>query len=544
MFTYNNIMRALKEGGIPDYWYAQFDVNDANVQAIGLADRDVTVTSAGDVGYQYKKKPSTLLKAFYNCNTVNGLVLVDELGTNNGTLYGGATTVSVIGTAISFNGTTSDGATTNALSNLSSFALSIWVNVTWRNGVYDCIFMQESSSTQDGRFRVFNYGQNDGLVMQFGGVPLNIGGIRPVGQTHIVCQYNHLTGLVQMYLNGVLIDSSTISTGLVTLSDNLLIGKVPNFYSVNPDISINGSVDKIRIFNRTLDTQEIEALALELRVQDNIKVWHDRLGGNIYSKFTRYNYNDASQAAGMATHWYKLNGNVNDSVGTSNGTNNGAILNSNYATFNFVTDQYISLPDATTSFDSIECVTEFNGGASSFYLFNGGLYTNATKFNRLALGFINGNFRLIAHHNSDGQLRIDTGINVPVGSLIYVVIQNNGVETSIFLNGVPIYSILGTLSNSLSLESNSSRIGQWDNGNSSYDGDIYDLKLHSTALTPAQIKANALAIGLYDGPIETEYTGITADLKPASYDPADTTLDTTSTIATNPDANDWQPYGA
>lgn len=75
------------------------------------------------------------------------------------------------------------------------------------------------------------------------------------------------------------------------------------------------------------------------------------------------------------------------------------------------------------------------------------------------------------------------------------------------------------------------------------DGVIYDIKLSSSVVSPTQIKANALAIGLYDGPIETEYASITADLKPVAYDPADTTLDTTSTIATNPDANNWQPYG-
>lgn len=542
MFTYNNIMRALKEGGIPDYWYAQFDVNDANVQAIGLADRDVTVTSAGDVGYQYKKKPSTLLKAFYNCNTVNGLVLVDELGTNNGTLYGGATTVSVIGTAISFNGTTSDGATTNALSNLSSFALSIWVNVTWRNSVYDCIFMQESSSTQDGRFRVFNYGQNDGLVMQFGGVLLNSGGIRPVGQTHIVCQYNHLTGLVQMYLNGVLIDSSTISTGLVTLSDNLLIGKVPNFYSVNPDISINGSVDKIRIFNRTLDTQEIEALALELRVQDNIKVWHDKIAGDIYSKLTRYNYDDASQTAGTATHWYELNTDSNDSVGTAHGTDTDITYSGGGAVFNGTTSK-ITLPSSiyTAQWRTLEIVFELNDVLNSI-LFN---IRNAASSTLLDMRiFDNGDISYRVFTNA--LYTASAATKIVANKKYYAVLTYNSTTGEIlgYLDGELVAQATTAVAGNHGTGT-AAAIGYFIDYNDAFvNGTIYDLKLHSTTLTPAQIKANALAIGLYDGPIETEYTGITADLKPASYDPADTTLDTTSTIATNPDANDWQPYGA
>lgn len=210
--------------------------------------------------------PTTQLVALYKCDENTGGVLIDDSGNgNDGTIQGGSIVAGAIDNALQFNGSTSQGASTTHFANLSGgWCISLWLNVTWRNSQYDCIFMQDGGSQ---RLRFFNYStttQNQGLLLNYDGTSLNnIPGVRPSGLTHVLAQYNSTTGLLELYFDNVLIDSATVSTGLSTPNLTALIGKVPSNYSGNANRTVVGWVDHIRLYNRALTSSERAILASE-----------------------------------------------------------------------------------------------------------------------------------------------------------------------------------------------------------------------------------------------------------------------------------------
>lgn len=333
-----------------------------------------------------------------------------------------------------------------------------------------------------------------------------------------------------------------------------------NLHVLNPDFSVrsigyHGYGYKLKCFSyarpevgfvgATYHSYATTANTLEFRISegsrvgDEVSVWHDSVAGTVYSRLLRNNYNDGAQVPRLATHWYELNTDSNDSSGTAHGTNTDITYSNGGAVFNGTTSK-ITLPISvyTAQWRTLEIVFELNA-------FDCLLFNLRSVFGGNTFDIRIGSSGQISYQVYTGEFNQALGSVIDINKKHYAVLTYNATTGEIlgYLNGVQVAQSMAITSGNHKTGTDAT-IGMYLPLNDSVvDGVIYDVKLNSSAVTPAQIKANALAIGLYDGPIETEYTGITADLKPVSYDPADTTLDTTSIIATNPDANDWQPYG-
>jgi autotransporter-associated beta strand protein len=221
----------------------------------------------------------------YHFDEGSGTTTADSVGGNNGTLIGSPlpqrVTPGKIGTAaLSFSGdgtydqTASESAVqvTSDLSPIlgSTSSLDVWVKTTqvgndthWMAPAITGV--EQTGAGNDINWGTINASGDIGIyVGDSGGVystmPLND------GQWHnIAITRDATTGIVQLYVDGVLNGSATLDTGGKT-SQFFLIGAL-SVVAMNGTTYMganyfNGTLDEVRIYNQVLDANDIEGLAL------------------------------------------------------------------------------------------------------------------------------------------------------------------------------------------------------------------------------------------------------------------------------------------
>jgi hypothetical protein len=86
--------------------------------------------------------------------------------------------------------------------------------------------------------------------------------LQPESWYHIICSYNK--GVMKLFINGSLIGTrnSKDNTMRTCANAQLLIG---GWWNADPDASFNGKIDEVRLYNRELNTDEINELAKSFR---------------------------------------------------------------------------------------------------------------------------------------------------------------------------------------------------------------------------------------------------------------------------------------
>lgn len=215
--------------------------------------------------------PTNGLVAWYTMDNVSGSTLVDEQGSFDGTISGASQASGYIGQGLSFDGVNDN---VNSMGNpitSGSFAISFWVKGTAADrrivdlgrgtggpgtvaGVHTKLFLSDYFVVDDGA--------GGSIVMSSGdpeGAPPNNG----AGSfTHVIAMFDDNTKTASYYTDGVLWRSVTNgSLGSVTYTHQAVLGANANGLSTQ---FLNGTLDQVRIYSRTLNADEIESLFNEV----------------------------------------------------------------------------------------------------------------------------------------------------------------------------------------------------------------------------------------------------------------------------------------
>jgi hypothetical protein len=229
--------------------------------------------------------PATSATDIYHFDEGSGTTTVDSANANNGTLTGttlpqwvtpgelGPAALSFSGDGI-YNQTANESAVTvsNDLSPVlgSTSTLDVWVKTTQTGNAYHYMSPAITGVDQNGGNNDIDWGTLDGTghiglyVGDAGGVystyPVNDGKWHNIAMTR-----NSTTGLVQLYVDGVLNASAMLDTGNKTSKFNL-IGALSDVASDGVtrtgDNYFNGELDEVRVYNAVLGPSEIDSLAL------------------------------------------------------------------------------------------------------------------------------------------------------------------------------------------------------------------------------------------------------------------------------------------
>jgi len=194
-------------------------------------------------------------------------------------------------------------------------------------------------------------------------------------------------------------------------------------------------------------------------------------------------------AANMVSRW-KLDGNVNDSWGSSHGTP---------AAINYSQGQD-GIGNGAASFNGINSYIDFGNNIAATKTISLWIKINLIptdhqiifvhKPSNSGLGFYNGNSFILASSGSSDMQRISNLSNFNVGKWNHITITYNDSKIpTIFINGQePEY--IGT--NFWKQTSNYFYVGKRDTGNF-FNGLIDDIRIYSATLSTTQIKQNYIA---------------------------------------------------
>ena len=186
----------------------------------------------------------------------------DELGNNPGTIVGSLSFVQGrAGQAASFDGTTSKYINTNSGNNLplgnSPRTMLAWIKPAgYPDPYYNGILVYSGGACTTGSLLSINNGGR--LTMAFwcndayqAGITVNLNQWNQVAFT-----YEGGTS-VKFYINGALVDTETISTGIAAATTN---GPIRIGCTDNPGRCFNGQIEDAMIFNQALTANQIQAL--------------------------------------------------------------------------------------------------------------------------------------------------------------------------------------------------------------------------------------------------------------------------------------------
>jgi hypothetical protein len=185
----------------------------------------------------------------------------DIVGSNNGTLEGGATFApGMVGQAFSLNGTSAYVGVPDA-SNLdptNAITVETWINPAAHVGPYDPIVKKagEGSQQQDGYTLEFDNTSNVVFLVYISGTgwvfspQVSV----PLGQwSYVAGTYSAGSGL-SLYVNGQLVGTTAVGGQMSPSGNTLDIGHDPS----NADRWYDGLIDEPSVFNRALSPAEIQ----------------------------------------------------------------------------------------------------------------------------------------------------------------------------------------------------------------------------------------------------------------------------------------------
>ena len=189
----------------------------------------------------------------------------------------------------------------------SNITISSWVNVRGSFSSYNPIFLHRQDSSNRIELGILN----NAFYCTFSNGTLSNSGYyssalsSSTGWLMWTCQWDG--SMIRSYLNGVNVKNESFNGTLPNINNNLEIGS-----RISTSQYLNGSIDEVRIYNRSLSAYEIS---------------------QIYSSGLRRNSN--LPADGLVS-WYDMqpgsDGNTTRLVDVSNGIYNGTITGATYAT--------------------------------------------------------------------------------------------------------------------------------------------------------------------------------------------------------------------
>ena len=193
-------------------------------------------------------------------DATSGTVATDASGNGNNGVVSGATwnASGRISGCLNFNGVNSFVQITNPVSN--DFSIAFWVKTTqaagagqWYNGA-GLVDGDSSGTANDfgtalaGGKLAFGIGNPDTTLLST--TPINDGNWH-----HCVATRQQATGMVSLYVDGSLQTAGSVNRNSLTASTRLLFGAIASGGGY-----FNGSLDDVKIYNRTLGSNEVAAL--------------------------------------------------------------------------------------------------------------------------------------------------------------------------------------------------------------------------------------------------------------------------------------------
>ena len=220
---------------------------------------------------------TTGLIAHWKLDETSGITAFDSVGSNDGTLVGSPTWVpgGVFDGAIDFpvagEAHHVDCGNDTSLDITGSGSVSAWVQVDSWNGDISWNRIVSKGGVEGGYELMRGAGADkDGIrfgVYASGAVPYVDGNVDIVtdGQWHLVTGvYDNPTGVVSLYIDGVLDNSATFTPGItITPNDkHVFINGLDGELTIGKR-HIDGRVDDVRLYDRALSATDVQALVPE-----------------------------------------------------------------------------------------------------------------------------------------------------------------------------------------------------------------------------------------------------------------------------------------
>ena len=406
---------------------------------------------------------------------------------NNSTTWTGTNTwyTGKYGSALNFNN--NDGvvrfaetSTTTDLGNADSYTVSVWLKTTDTSASTDSLVAKHGSNTGASPFRIYLGAttRTAGMTVRDASTGIDVTGTVSLNNNawhHITGVRNVSTDSVQLYVDGVLVDSDTDpTTGSIANDDDISIGNARGSYLTD---DFNGQIDDVRIYNYARTPAQV--------------AWDYNRGapvGHWQMDETSWNgtASEVKDASGNELHGIRagdattVTGKIN-SAGTFDGTNdNVRITESASIDVGATTDSYSLAGWFKTSASYASTAGEFfakndGAGTSAFEL-----YFNTS--NNVCFGIYDG---------TNDTNACTSGLTLNDGQWHHVVgIRNASADTvSIYIDGKLANSLTDTTTASCANNDDVS-IG---NGGTSYtafdfNGQVDDVRIYRYPLTPQQIK--------------------------------------------------------
>ncbi len=441
---------------------------------------------------------------------------------NNGTIYGANRTVNeitnstncVIGNCLMFDGKTNYVNVTDSSSlttNYNTFTVEAWVKLNQIKN-YEGIATKTGPgevnngwqlTTHTSKFRFVNWGNVNSLLSSTApstGVWYHVAGV----------QEGTGTGQLKLYVNGVL---EAVGNGSAyTTTANIIIGRE---YATFDDYYFNGTIDEVKIVNRSLTADEIRAeyykrwntttINYELAggdgydsgirdVQPAGSYWLDGSGNSLdtglvgYWKFSEGSGATTADASGYGNTGTLTNmntsnpggGNKNDTSGWNNtGCKYGSCL-----TFDRVNDEVIIANTASLNLSSAVTLsgwinykgylTEINGRIVGKSVNNYDLWVNQNNKLTFRLYALNGGFN-----------DTDSPSAIPANVWTHVAGTYDGSIQKLYVNGILVTNL--TWSSALKMDTLPVVIGSANNLRW-FNGTIDEVRIYNRAITPDEVK--------------------------------------------------------
>jgi len=280
------------------------------------------------------------------------------------------------GKAVTFDGSTSytSVGATSAANGITSYSVSAWVNLASSTVTEQFVFARGSSNTYNGQLYLYVNAHEINLDVE----SVNTAHVTASSSAVIINTntWYYVTATVDgsnayIYVNGVLNSTTALSGGATALMtagtayDNQTTIGAQTFSSFTPQNMLNGSIDDVRFYSRTLSQAEITQLYSGTSPtncdQTCIGYWKlDEQGGNTAR--------DSSLGSGI-----NLTDNANTPSGTGKVGKDAVFTAASSQDFNTSTTASTNLSPGTTdlSFSMWLNFTSFPGSGLQYVLFNG-----------------------------------------------------------------------------------------------------------------------------------------------------------------------------
>jgi hypothetical protein len=203
----------------------------------------------------------------FHFNEGSGTVAYDSSGNgNNGNLVNGPTWVDgKFGKALSFDGVNDYVEANDSIGTFSYLTIAAWFKLNSLPGSYATIYFNgDGSGGNDIHLAI----TSDGAIFSRADAPAECdisirksssGLVSPGNWYHVVVVFDTVNDVKKVYLNGTLVQNVTYTCSIPTANYKDEIGRAYDNSFLN-NWYFNGVIDEVRIYNRALSEEEIQAL--------------------------------------------------------------------------------------------------------------------------------------------------------------------------------------------------------------------------------------------------------------------------------------------